>query len=204
MRELLHGRIERRSYCVLLRNLHALYAALEAALRANSAHACIAPIYFPKLLRTDVLAADLRDLHGDRWIDDLDLAPTTLHYADRLREIQVTSPHLLVAHAYVRYLGDLSGGQILSHIVRRSLPSPQAQTRFLDFGAPEEVATLTREFRSGLDAIALDARCLGEIVAEAQLAFVMHARLFEELLLAGRAPAVARSVADRKRPDLSI
>ena len=32
MRTLLRGQMERTSYCLLLRNLHALYAALEAAL----------------------------------------------------------------------------------------------------------------------------------------------------------------------------
>jgi heme oxygenase len=42
----------------------------------------------------------------------------------RLQEISETNPALLVAHAYVRYMGDLSGGQSLRHIVRSALDLP--------------------------------------------------------------------------------
>lgn len=43
-------------------------------------------------------------------------------YLDRLRELgasQQTAPRLL-AHAYVRYLGDLSGGQIIGNRLRKA------------------------------------------------------------------------------------
>eukprot|EP00121_Abeoforma_whisleri_P005982 Awhi_evm1s5431 len=48
-------------------------------------------------------------------------SPGVMLYLNRLNEITRTKPFLLVAHVYVRYLGDLSGGQVLKRIVRKAL-----------------------------------------------------------------------------------
>ena len=93
-----------------------------------------------------------------------------------------TQPDLLVAHAYVRYLGDLSGGQMLARIVRESLALGSGPgVAFYDFGHPEEVARLKQAFRDGLDAVPADEATMNAIVAEARLAFESHRRLFDEL-----------------------
>ncbi len=204
MRELLCGRIERASYCSLLRNLHEVYATLESALRSHAAHPLIAPIVFPKLFRGDALAADLNELHGARWKDELVLTPATRNYAARLREIESLRPELLVPHSYVRYLGDLSGGQILKRLVARIFGlTPGQGVAFFEFGTDDEVAASALAFRSGLDAIAVDAKCSAEIVAEAQRAFIMHRELFDELDAAARRRP-AQSVVSREHSHLPV
>ena len=40
---------------------------------------------------------------------------------NRINQISKEKPELLVAHAYTRYLGDLSGGQILKKIAQRGM-----------------------------------------------------------------------------------
>ena len=40
MRDLLHGRLDQRDYCLMLRNLHAIYETLESALDRHAATAC--------------------------------------------------------------------------------------------------------------------------------------------------------------------
>jgi heme oxygenase (biliverdin-producing, ferredoxin) len=56
---LLRGKMEQAAYCALLRNLHAIYAALEPALVRHAAHPALAPVFTPSLLRAPSLAADL-------------------------------------------------------------------------------------------------------------------------------------------------
>ena len=185
MGELLRGRLERAAYGALLRNLHAVYAVLEPALERHAGHPAVAPIYLPPLWRTPALEHDLAALHGLRWAEELALQPAAAAYVDRLREIDRSQPDLLLAHAYVRYLGDLSGGQMLRQIVAKSFPHDgSAAVAFYDFGDALATQALTQAFRAGLAAVTVDDRQAEALVREARLSFGLHQRLFDELAAA--------------------
>ncbi len=186
MRDLLQGRLGLVEYCRLLRNLRALYAVLEPALLRHCDHPCVAPVYFPALFREAALTADLKSLgDADAANDEAALAAATLIYRQRLQELDAHDPALLVAHAYARYLGDLSGGQILARIVARSYGLVgDAGTRFYDFGPADTVLAQAKALRLGLDAVPVDAADGRRIVGEAQHAFSLHGQLFEQLAAA--------------------
>ena len=182
MAELLHGRMERPAYCAMLRNLHAINAVLEPALERHARHPLIAPVFLPALWRTRALEHDLRALHGADWADALALQPAALAYVARLRELDASQPGLLLAHAYVRYLGDLSGGQMLRRIVANSATlDGAAGVAFYDFGDALATRELTHRFRDGLEAAPADDRLVSALVEEARLAFQWHQHLFDEL-----------------------
>ena len=106
------------------------FSALEVALEKHSSHPALREIYNPTLLaRSSRLEADIAYLLGvpeDNWryhpvhlkLRDQDL-PGISNYISRIQELangntshsQEAQPERLLAHAYVRYLGDLSGGQ---------------------------------------------------------------------------------------------
>ena len=182
---LLRGKMAPAAYCALLRNLHAIYAVMEPALARHAAHPLIAPVFAPPLARTQALAADLDALHGPGWHAALAVQPSGTQYVLRLQQIEADEPELLLAHAYVRYLGDLSGGQMLSRIVAQSMQLPAGQgTAFYDFGNASETTRLTHAFRDGLQAVAVGEIGVDAIVAEACSAFQRHQALFEELAVA--------------------
>lgn len=182
---LLRGKMEQAAYCALLRNLHAIYAAMEPALVRHAAHPAIAPVFAAPLARAQALAADLDALHGPGWGAALAVQPSGTQYVLRLQQIEAHEPELLLAHAYVRYLGDLSGGQMLSRIVAQSMGLAAGQgTAFYDFGDAAETTQLTRAFRDGLQAVAVGALGVDAIVTEARSAFQRHQALFEELAAA--------------------
>ncbi|QTN24682.1 biliverdin-producing heme oxygenase [Rhizobacter sp. AJA081-3] len=192
VRALLGGQVDRNGYCLLLASLHPIYAALEAALLRQAQHPVIAPVFNSELLREEPLGSDLDHLHGPAWRDELAAQPAARAYAARIAEIERSEPALLVAHAYVRYLGDLSGGQALRKIVARALGlAPEAGTRFYDFGSPQQVGAMAQRFRSGLDQIEGDPASREAIVSEATDAFRRHGELFEQLDRARSAPSVA-------------
>lgn len=182
---LLRGRMARPAYCALLRNLHAIYAALEPALARHASHAMIAPIYEPALCRTRALEDDLQCLHGADWRDAFALQHATRAYADRVKRIEAGESGLLLAHAYVRYLGDLSGGQMLGRIVARSMGlSDAAGTRFYDFGDAACAQARAQAFRTGLGRVVCGPAAIDALVGEAALSFRLHRQLFDELALA--------------------
>ncbi len=187
MRQLLVERVlEPAAYVRLLRSLHAIYVALESELTRNAAHPALAPVHFPGLARANCLAADLAVHHGASWVREVTVAPTAATYARRLHRLGATTPALLVAHAYVRYMGDLSGGQLLPPLIARAtgLP-PNGGFAFYAFPEVVDVAAFKARYRAALDTIPLTDAGTVAVVEEARHAFVLHARLFEELAGAG-------------------
>lgn len=186
MGRLLRGRMERPAYAALLRNLHAIYAALEPALRRHAKHPVIAPLVLPALFREPALRRDLERLQGPGWADALVLQPAAQDYVERLRMLDAQHPELLAAHSYVRYLGDLSGGQMLDRIVRDSLrlgTGSNVGADFYDFGDAQATSATRIAYRQALASLPVSAEDGAAIVAEARHAFELHGRLFEQLAM---------------------
>lgn len=181
MRQLLRGQLELIGYCRLLRNLHAVYAALEAGLLQHASERGLAVLRCEPLFRSDALAKDLNFLHGADWTDAIPLTLAATQYAEHLHALAARAPPLLGAHAYVRYLGDLSGGQMLTRVVARSLGLQSEQgLHFYDFGNAEAVVKLANQFRLGLDSMADNEANAQALVDEACAAFARHKTLFED------------------------
>lgn len=181
MRGLIRGDVAPQDYIRLLRNLHALYDALEYELNRHACLPLLAPVRFPELFRANALAEDLCHLHGRDWAT-LALADTMTDYVARISELGRERPGLLAAHAYIRYMGDLSGGQLVGDVVRRALGLARgAGTAFYRFADGGDPSPLKERFRAALDELPLDEAARVEVVAEANGAFGMHVRLFEEL-----------------------
>lgn len=190
MPALLRGQLPVAGFTHLQRNLHALYAALEPALAQHATHPVLAPLHLPGLARSQALAADLDTLHGTDWPSALPVLPATQAYGERLRHLAQQQPAALAAHAYVRYLGDLSGGQVLQRVVRQAygLDSHQG-TAFFDFGPPERVAALAQGFRQALNTLPVDEASAQALLAEALWSFDQHVHLFEQVSRHLQSPA---------------
>lgn len=179
MRRILAGDFVHADYVALLLDLAALYGALEAALARHASHPWLAMVIDRELFRTEALRHDLQALAPAARVA---LTPATAAYVTRLRWIDRHDPGRLLAHAYVRYLGDLSGGQVVQRIIARTLTlTPPVGLRFYDFGDAPTVAMRAQAFRHGLAALRVDADAVQALTAEAQWSFSQHAQMFSEL-----------------------
>jgi heme oxygenase len=183
MRALLAGRMDTAAYAALLRNLHLIYATLEAGLMRLRSHPAIAPFALPGLERTRPIESDLQAIHGPAWAQELPPPlPATKRYAARLEAIEARRPELLIAHAYVRYLGDLSGGQMLRAVLARSATLNGARAlAFYEFGNAATARTLALAFRAALTAAPLDHALEREVIDEACNSFAWHRQIFDDL-----------------------
>jgi heme oxygenase (biliverdin-producing, ferredoxin) len=64
-------------------------------------------------------------------------------------------PAEYVAHHYTRYLGDLSGGQVIGAMIERHYGATPEQLTFFSFEGIEKPVPYKREYRTALDALEL-------------------------------------------------
>ncbi|BAW95313.1 Heme oxygenase 2 [[Synechococcus] sp. NIES-970] len=184
------GIVEKAPLRKLLANLYGVYQTLETAFEQHKDHDILGQVYFPALNRVAHLEEDLAFYYGKNWPEKLELLPAGKLYQSHLQELATNHPTLLIAHAYVRYLGDLSGGQSLKNIIRSALDLPDTQgTRFYEFDqwpTPGDRRDFKLRYRDALDALALDALALDElttqaIINEANYAFALNRDVMHEL-----------------------
>ncbi len=185
MKCFLKGYLTKEPFAKLLSNLYFVYSALEAELLRHSKHPVVSSIYFPQLDRKAHLAEDLAYYYGNNWRESIIPSQAGRDYVARLHEISHTEPALLVAHAYVRYLGDLSGGQGLKNIVRSALELPSnLGTRFYEFDAFPSVVAIREfkgQYRDALNSLPVDEELATKIVAEANYAFSLNRDVLHSL-----------------------
>jgi heme oxygenase len=166
----------------MLANLYFVYLSLEEAMENNKTNEFIKPIYFPELNRTESLKKDLAFYYGEDWANTLTPSEATKLYIDRIKDVSEKRPDLLVAHAYTRYLGDLSGGQILKKIAQRAMNLQSTQgLAFYEFDEINDEQQFKQDYKSALDSLPVDTQVSRQIVAEANVAFGLNMKLFQEL-----------------------
>eukprot|EP01083_Nonionella_stella_P221272 790720_1 len=187
VKEFIKGNIDRDLYSILILNLFYLYERLEKLLDDHAPHE-FSKLHFPKeLKRTETLREDV-----DFFLGDVDVlkqqqkskpSPATLDYIRRVEEISETEPLLLLSHAYTRYLGDLSGGKVLARVAKRAmnLQGGDDGLAFYNFEHIPSAKVFKDGYRKALDDLDLTDGQIQRLVAEANVAFVLNMRIFEEL-----------------------
>lgn len=184
--ELLGGRLTVAAYVDLALQLHAVYTALEDVAEQVRSTPDGASVVFDELRRVPALEADLAHLAGPGWRDRATALPATAEYVARIRSGGGSVPRY-VAHAYTRYLGDLSGGQIIGRMVQRQYGVADEGVQFYAFAQIPKPKLFKDLYRSRVDALALDPSDRELVVAEAQAAFRHNRALFAALGEAHRA-----------------
>lgn len=181
MTDLMAGRLPLSAYAALTARLHPVYVALEEAAEAMRDHPVAGRFVFAELTRRPSLEADLVTLLGRDWHERAGESPAARAYASRIREVAFTWAGGFVAHHYVRYLGDLSGGQIIGRSVERAYDLKDGEgTSFYRF--PDLKAKPFKDaYRALLDEAPFDDGDKRRIVAEVRLAYELNTAIFHEL-----------------------
>ncbi|TFY69468.1 hypothetical protein EVJ58_g363 [Rhodofomes roseus] len=129
---MVRGELDREEYIRFLMMLWHVYDTLERGLERHASHPVLAFTYNPALLsRAPALSADiaffLQTSEADWQNHSMHMEllsnppPVLSRYLDRLNTIASSEdPSTLLSHAYVRYLGDLSGGQVIRSRVSKA------------------------------------------------------------------------------------
>ncbi|MFI8457543.1 heme oxygenase (biliverdin-producing) [Kitasatospora sp. NPDC085464] len=185
MSHLLNGRLGIEAYADLTGQLWHVYRALESRTGQLAEHPLAGPFIDGALLRTAAIERDLAHLRGPGWRDGLAPLPATAAYVARVEELAAAWPAGYIAHHYTRYLGDLSGGQIIRGVAERTWGFARKGdgVRFYVFEEVDNPAAFKREYRAKLDAAgtAMDEVERRRVVEECKRAFVLNGAVFRDL-----------------------
>jgi len=161
----------KEGYALFLRSLEPAYGALEAALERDADHAILSLFDWPPLFRRKAIDDDLSAISGQHWQDFLPVLKEAKIYAERIEQVGTEAPHRLLGHAYVRYIGDLSGGQIVKALLAKNPGLDAEMLGFYDFPGITDAEGYKERFRGALDQAGDMAGDQDEIVDEALIAF---------------------------------
>ncbi len=178
---LMDGELDRSAYAALLGQSYLFYTVLEEAGDRWRGDAVVGPFVSDALVRQDALAADLAFLSGPDWQANLAPLPATQRYIDRLRQVCFSSRTAFVAHHYTRYLGDLSGGQIIRSKLRTIYGLTTDGVRFYIFDDIAKPKVFKDDYRALIDAAPWDTGESANLVAEANEAFRLNRGVFDDL-----------------------
>ncbi|MDB9473189.1 heme oxygenase (biliverdin-producing) [Dolichospermum circinale] len=182
MKCFIKGVVDKNCFIQLLSNFYFVYSELEAAIEKYKQHPVIGLIYFPELNRQSSLKQDMLFYYGNQWQETIKPSPATQTYLARIQQISTHEPALLLAHSYTRYLGDLSGGQMLQKIAQSALKlSGYTGTSFYNFEQIPDKQAFKEKYRQALDKLPIDDTTVDKIVAEANYAFKLNMQIFQEL-----------------------
>ncbi|KAF9496595.1 heme oxygenase-like protein [Pleurotus eryngii] len=202
---LVNAALPREEYVRFLMILWHIYGAIEEALERHAANTVLQPTHNPILLaRKSSLSADISavlQVPESSWqahpIYTSLMAsppPALTAYTSRITDIESTDPSLLLAHSYARYLGDLSGGQVIKHRTAKAYGLDEQSNIGLSFYAFRQLGSSVPAtsqgdmkkikvwFKAGMDAgVGDDAKLKEALLREANIAFELNAGLLHDL-----------------------
>ena len=166
-------------WMLLLEQYRAIYGALEEVVGRMPENVPAQALFSVELNRVAAIDADLTALRVRTGIAPVGLLASTRDYAEHILACSSSVPRF-VAHHYTRYLGDLSGGQVMHAWLRRSGALLEGETAFFAFdgiaGPP-----FKRRYREALNALDLDELQEQALLDEARLAFDANRAVFDEV-----------------------
>ena len=183
----LRGVVSKENYKNLVKDLFYVYRTMEDAMEKHKDHPVVGKLYLPELNRVNNLEKDLRFYYGPDWRSIIMPSEACANYVSRIKCCSIEDPTLLVGHHYTRYLGDLSGGQILYNIAKRSLPFTQYELdageglHFYEFDKIEDAKEYKTMYRGILNHLDLNQNQIDEVIDEANYAFRLNMDMFNTL-----------------------
>jgi heme oxygenase (biliverdin-producing, ferredoxin) len=185
MDDLMKGKGTREDYIALVAQHYFIYEALEAAAARFADDPEAAAFISPQLTRLPALRADLAFLIGDDWLSTISPLPTTQRYTARITEIAEQGwAGGFIAHYYTRYLGDLSGGQIIRTLMQRQFGFDTNGVGFYLFDEIAKPKEFKETYREQLDAVAWSDEERERVIDEVLLAYSFNTDLFSDLAAA--------------------
>ena len=155
---LFSGNVDPKLYATYLKNQHPMYEVLEVCAMQHGLFAGL-----PEIRRAPAILADYIELWGADSTEVPKMCPVVDEYCKYILSIK-DDPKKLMAHMYVRHMGDLSGGQMIA----KRVPGPN---NYYNFSC--EIDDLKNRVRTKIS---------DDMVEEASICFDFAAETFDDMM----------------------
>jgi heme oxygenase len=155
---LFSGNVNPKLYATYLKNQHPMYEILEVCAMPHGLFTGL-----PEIRRAPAILSDFLELWGADNTEQPKMCPVVNEYIKYILSIK-DDPRKLLAHIYVRHMGDLSGGQMIAKRVPGS-------GKYYQFGDNPEA--IKEAIRAKLD---------DDLADEARVCFDYAAKFFDEMM----------------------
>ena len=162
------------SYVLYIRNLVSIYQAIESPSQSyscNTPNLYVKPFLDERLERSKPIIKDLDNLVGRNSWMKLPLLPATVECTHHINQIKRSDSVALLAHIYVRYLGDLNGGQVLQRLLKDTLNLQDECLNFYKFPEIEDLKLFRINYRNALNNVDVSTETRKTITSAAIAAF---------------------------------
>lgn len=183
LRAIFRGGLDPQTYTYQLESLLYVYESMENLFQTHKEDTILSKLYFPELFRAPSLKKDITTFQT-KFAAKLrgSISPKTQSYIDHIEAVAKTKPMLLAAQAYVRYLGDLSGGQAIQKVIAKTFSlSNEEGVEFYQFPLISDLQAFKGVYRTALDTLPLNETEKVELLTEAKKVFDLNKELFIEL-----------------------
>lgn len=171
---LVKATVTKEGYADLLAQTWHIYDALETKTETLLDDPIASRVIFKDLYRRDRVAADAVYFAGADWKRVFPARPVVDEYCARIRN---ATPAQFVAHHYVRYMADLSGGLYIAAALREGWKMGDEGLAYYDFQEIGDAAEFKQQYRSILDDLPVDAATKKLIVEEVMVAYEFNIEL---------------------------
>ena len=154
--DIVHQRVLLNDYLNYIQNLREIYETLESETRWLGHYDEVGEFFTSSLFRSTHLKHDYENLRSRQPpMPSTGLHPVTRSYCEHILQAQKQRPAAMLAHIYVRYLGDLNGGLIMQRLLKSSLNLTEDCLTFYAFPDIEDIAEFRSNFRDTLNRVVL-------------------------------------------------
>jgi heme oxygenase len=181
MQALLTSKLSQEQYGALTEQLYFIYVALEAAVPTWENDPTYGVFVDRALDRVKPIEEDLAFYYGDDWKNKIKALPATEAYVARINEVAQTSGALFMAHHYLRYLGDLSGGVDMRKVGEAKYGLNGPGIRFYQFPGITDGRQWKVNYRDNLNGLKISEEEQQAVIDEVANAYRLNVAMFTEL-----------------------
>lgn len=154
IQRMMDGNASVEGYGEYIFNLHAMYAAIEEGLELHKEHPVVKEFVNSELYKSKLIKQDLDYIFKDQ-LDSLRLLSSTETCVARIKEVTQSSPELLIAYAYTRFLADLFGGRTFKSLLNLKYGIESEGLNYYTFESLGDVRTYVMNYHHKLGGIQL-------------------------------------------------